>query len=424
MAILMLHCSILPPVFPRLEAMLAELAEPKVIVLPAEMAQKQSDVFRLYDQVIPIDGKFMDSTLVELAAFDAHASTKFSRVAGTGELGVLRAARLRAALELPGQSIASALAYRDKVLMKTLCAQRGIRVPRFCAIDGPSDLLGFVRSVGLPIVLKPRAGAGSIDARLIKTQGELRAVMERLPAATLGLSMGLIAEEFISGQMYTVNGYATPLGDIRLAWPASYMERGNLDIVLNDGCVSGEYLLAQEDPLVARMQAFTESCLRALPWPADGFAFHLELFLEDATGDLILCEVACRQGGANISDVYEFAFGINLLEASLRLQLGLPVPAHQAVPRPLTGAVRAPVRNGTFVLSSSGPPPFPWILKHEVHFASGIQAKGAKSSVDCCASFVTQGKSSVEILSRLKEVNQWFESISSWRTDPVDQPSI
>ncbi len=424
MAILMLHCSILPPVFPRLESMLAEIAEPKVIVLPAEMAKEQSEVFRLYDQVIPIEGKFMDSTLVELLAFEAHANAKFSRVAGTGELGVLRAARLREALDLPGQSVASALAYRDKVLMKTLCSRQGIRVPRFRAIDGPSDLLSFVRSVGLPIVLKPRAGAGSIDARLIKTDGELRAVMERLPAGTLGLSMGLIAEEFINGQMYTVNGYATPGGGIRLAWPASYMERGNLDIVLYEGCVAGEFLLAPGDPLVRRMQEFTESCLRALPWPADGFVFHLELFLEDATGELVLCEVACRQGGANISDVYDFAFGVNLLELSLRLQTGLPVPDHPTVPRQLTGAVRSPVRSGTFFLSSTQPPPFPWVLKHEVNLKSGIKAGGAKSSVDCCASFVTHGSSSTEILSRLLEVNKWFEGISSWRTDPIDLPPL
>lgn len=419
MAILFLHCSIHLPVFPGLAGLLEEIEEPTVIVVPGEMADAQPEVHELFDRVIAIPGSFIDfidSTEVEVQAFRAHEKDPFSRVVVTGEVGVLRGARLREALGIPGQSLVSALAYRDKVLMKSLCARAGVRVPRYKAIDGPSDLYAFVRSVGLPIVLKPRAGAGSIDTKLIRTEEELSSAFASMRAATVGLSISLIAEEFVNGQLYHVNGYATAEGEVRLAWPACYLERGNLDVVLNQGAFSGDCLLDPDDAQVARMSAFTKKCLRALPWPADGFAFHLELFKEDETSELILCEVACRQGGGTINDIYECAFGLHLLAASLRLQAGLPIPVHSAWPGQIFGGVQAPVPKGTLHLSSSEPPPFPWVERNEMKLKSGDKGSGRRSCVDSSANFVVRGESTAQVRSRLQEVIRWRESVATWTT--------
>ena len=144
------------------------------------MAESQPQVSTLFDKVVAIPGgfgDFLDSSLVEAAAFRLHAKQPVTHVVATGEIGVLRAARFRAAIGLPGQSVDSALAYRDKVLMKTLCAQMGVRVARYKKIGSPSDLVGFAGLVGFPIVLKPRAGAGSIDTRLIRTEEEMWSVL-------------------------------------------------------------------------------------------------------------------------------------------------------------------------------------------------------------------------------------------------------
>jgi hypothetical protein len=381
------------------------------------MVESQPQVSTLFDEVIAIPGgfgDFLDSSLVEEAAFRLHRKQPLTRVVATGEIGVLRAARFRAAVGLPGQSVDSALAYRDKVLMKTLCARMGVRVARYKKIGSPSDLVGFAGLVGFPIVLKPRAGAGSIDTRLIRTEEEMWSVLAGLPAATVGVGMNLLAEEFINGQLYHVNGYATGDGDIGLVWPASYLERGNLDSVLNEGTAAGEYLLDSSDPRVGPMQAFTEKCLRALPWPEHGFAFHLELFEEDATRDLVLCEVACRQGGGSIVDIYDLGFGVDLLDASLRLQAGLAIPRHAVTPTGMFGAVAAPLRKGTLHLSSTDGPPFPWVVRHELKLKSGDKGTGPRSCVDESAHFVVDGESSVHVRSRLDEVMQWRDSVATW----------
>jgi hypothetical protein len=421
MSTLFLHCSIQPPVFAGLPRILADISGPTIIVLPAAMVDTQPQVSTLFDEVIAIPGGFLDflnSSLVEAAVFRAHQKQPVTRVVATGEVGVLRAARLRAAIGIPGQSVDSALAYRDKVLMKALCARTGVRVAGYQEIGSPSDLVRFARLVGFPIVLKPRAGAGSIDTSLIRSEEEMWSVLARLPAATVGLGMNLLAEEFIDGQLYHVNGYATAAGQIGLSWPASYLERGNLDSVLNEGTFSGEYLLDSSDPRVGPMQAFTEKCLRALPWPADGFSFHLELFEEEGTGELVLCEVACRQGGGSIVDIYELGFGVDLLDASIRLQAGLAIPSHSVIPTRMVGSVAAPVRRGTLHLSSSDGPPFSWVVRHELKLKSGDKGTGPRSCVDASANFVVDGESSVHVRSRLGELMQWHDSVATWTPEP------
>ncbi|MEO8258374.1 MAG: hypothetical protein ABI868_13585 [Acidobacteriota bacterium] len=391
-------------------------------MLPAAMVDAQPQVSTLFDEVMAIPGgfaDFLDSALVEQAVFRAHLAQPVARVVATGEVGVLRAARFREAIGIPGQSVESALAYRDKMVMKTFCARAGVRVARHKAIGSPSDLVGFAGVVGFPIVLKPRAGAGSIDTRLIRSEAEMWSALAALPAATVGLGMNLLAEEFINGQLYHVNGYARADGEIGLAWPASYLERGNLDSVLNEGTVAGEYLLDASDPRVGPMQAFTGQCLRALPWPAHGFAFHLELFEEDGSGDFVLCEVACRQGGGSIVDIYEFGFGIDLLDASVRLQAGLAIPPHAVVPTRMFGAVAAPVRRGILHLSSSDGPPFSWVVRHELKLKSGDRGTGPRSCVDASANFVVDGESSCHVRSRLDEVMLWRDSVATWTSEPA-----
>jgi len=414
LSILFLHGAIKPPVFPGLPALLAELSEPTVLVLSTAMAELQPEIPQLFDQVIALPGAFNDNALVELEVFRAHDRRPLTRIVTTGEAGILRAARLRAELGIAGQSVTSALAYRDKVVMKDLIVRAGLRVPRYRAVDSPGDLIGFVRDVGFPVVLKPRSGAGSINTQLVQDEAGLHASLARLRAQTTGLSLELIVEEFVHGRLYHVNGYATAVGQIGLSWPASYLERGNLDVVLNEGCVSGEFLLDPGDPRVPAMNDFTAACLRALPWPEHGFAFHLEVFETDDTHELVFCEVACRHGGSTIDDVYSYGFGVSLREASLRLQAGLPIGEHATRPRLQTGGVCSPVRTGRLVLSGAEAPPFPWLLNYDYKLKSGDLATGPKTCVDSAAQFVVSGGSADEVVERLVQANRWFEGVSSW----------
>lgn len=81
---------------------------------------------------------------------------------------ILPAARLREELEINGQSVKSAKAFRDKLTMyETLCSSElSLNVPQTFKVEGIEDVLKLEDK--FPVVLKPRFGAGSVDTFVIK----------------------------------------------------------------------------------------------------------------------------------------------------------------------------------------------------------------------------------------------------------------
>jgi biotin carboxylase len=70
-------------------------------------------------------------------------------------------ARLAARLGLPYHSASAVLAATDKYVQRQRLRDAGLRVPRFCALDRPDQVVAALTAVGTPAVLKPRRGAGS-----------------------------------------------------------------------------------------------------------------------------------------------------------------------------------------------------------------------------------------------------------------------
>ena len=89
---------------------------------------------------------------VERRALELHAELNFTHVVALCEEDLIRAARLRQALGIRfGQSVDSALRFRDKVLMKQVLQAKGIAVPTFAPVDCPLDVINFVKQRGLPV---------------------------------------------------------------------------------------------------------------------------------------------------------------------------------------------------------------------------------------------------------------------------------
>lgn len=429
MTTLFIHAGIYAPVYPGYRDFVEELDEHKVIILPASMASQQPEVRQIFDEVIEIGDRAWDlwaSPEVDVAAFTLHARRPIQRIVSTGELGVLRAARLREALGVDGQSVRSALEYRDKCLMKLACEGNGIRVPRFAPIHGVGDLLKFAQDIGFPFVVKPRFGSGSIGVTLVRTEEGLRDLLRELDTRGGEITLNLLAEEYVNGQLYSVNGYATADGRIRLSWPARYLERGNLDTLLSESTYAGIYLLDEDDRLTSRLRAFTERCLRALAWPAHGFAFHAEMFLDEETSELIFCEAACRPGGGPVVEVYERAFGVNLTTCAMSLQAGLPVARHRTTPVLSVGGLMAPVPRGVLRLSTPDAPPFPWLLRYERRFEAGHRSAGRLSCIDCSAIFFVGGRTSSEVRERFERLITWNDRVATWADgqEPIDEVDL
>ncbi|WP_042170920.1 acetyl-CoA carboxylase biotin carboxylase subunit family protein [Streptomyces sp. NBRC 110035] len=328
-----------------------------------------------------------------------------------------RAAELRDVLGLPGQRLDTVLPYRDKALMKRLVAAAGLAVAPYLAVESATELIGFAERHGFPLVLKPMDSAGSVGLRILESREELDAHLAD------GLDLygphlpNLLAEAFVPGRMCHVDGLVVD-GRMVFAWPSQYQYAlasyrtdtgGRLDLTLD-----------ADDPLTHRLLEFTEQTLAALGGPED-FAFHAEVF--HTPGDeLVLCEIACRTGGAAIRDIVRLMFGVDPSEAWVRAQLGLPLPAwlgaEKRTPLRMVGQLVLMKRPGRVVRTPEGPPDFPWVEKYQMFVAPGQTLREAAFSADFLLTALVSGTDRVECEARLRVLEDWF--LGELVLEPVD----
>lgn len=236
------------------------------------------------------------------------------RIVAVHEKVMMVAAELRDEFGLPGPGVETTRLFRDKVRMKQVVIEaNAARVPAFAPLDTMEDLRAWDWSTGRKVI-KSRLGAGSQDVYFADTLAEA----ERL-AGRLDLSGGSFeVEEFIDGPMYHCDAIVQD-GDVRFAAVCEYISKPG-DFV--PGGVGGSILLSPDDLLCKRVLELNARVLKALGLQEG--ATHLEVF-HTAEDDLVFCEVAARPGGGGIDRIIENSYGVNILEASLRLQAGLDI---------------------------------------------------------------------------------------------------
>ncbi len=347
---------------------------------------------------------------VELTAEYLGLLHRVELIASSSEDDVIRAARLRERLGLLGQTTASALAYRDKLLMKQACRDAGVRTPEFASIQNPMDLLQFLYARGLPIVVKPRCGAGSDGVQVLRSEDQLRAFL-RVGAlsAVPGSSEGWMAETYVDGGFYHIDGLMAS-GQVLHSWPSQYSS-GNLESARSSTPL-WSVMLDHDDPLRVRLTTFAQQVIAALPATPFPTSFHLEAWMtQDGP---IFCEVAARTGGGPIARAYERAFGVHLSRESIRGQAGrsLSLGATPSCPPLSVGWLLLAPGHGRFV------PPRDRCPVDQTEFTlalqPGIIATGADHAGDTAASAVVVGRSAQDVSLRLQNVLEWWDREPRW----------
>lgn len=137
-----------------------------------------------------------DGNAVLAAAREVAKRRPVDRVEMTDEPLVVPAARLRVALGLPGLSVETATLCRDKTAMKDFLRSRGIPCAASRAASDASHLREFAEQHGFPLIVKPRAGFGSLHTH----KPESAADLDRLiPTLGLGDGRSVAVEEFVDG---------------------------------------------------------------------------------------------------------------------------------------------------------------------------------------------------------------------------------
>jgi hypothetical protein len=354
--------------------------------------------------------RFDTSGVVDLRALALAAERHVDAVLATRERDILRAARLRARLGLPGQSVASALAYRNKLVMKGHLAAAGVAVAPFRPVASTVDLLDFADQWGYLLVVKPAYGSGSTGTTVVTDRRELEALVARGLSAHSDIDPTLMVERFVPGPMYSVEGLILD-GEIHFSWPSSYI---NGALAFRHGVVHGTATLTAAHPLRGRLQRFASEVVRALPSPGNA-AFHAEVF-HTPDDQLVLCEIASRAGGGRITAALAAAFDLDLNEVAFRAQVGLPlrgpVPTG-AEPRRLTAWLMIPPRADLVV---SLPPrcPLPAVISYEGSPPPGGRCGAAQVSTDAVAVAVLEAGSEGALTDAVAEFASWSAREVRW----------
>ncbi len=368
---------------------LSETGIEPLLLVPEEYAASyrhlpHSYVFANYDQNPAVEKKAL-----ELARTQALVGI-FAR----GEADILRAARVRERLQLPGQQMASAVAYRNKVRMKDWLRGTDVVVPDYCAIDSTDTIRQFIERAGYPVVIKPVAESGSWGVQIIRDAAALAQYLATAPIGAMEM------ETFVEGPMYHVDGLRID-SEIVFMQPSQYVN-DCLSFRRNEFC--GSCALASGNPLFAPLCDVTRAVIAALPSPPH-MAFHAEIW-QRPDGQLVFCEIASRTGGGMISAMLQHCCDFDIDRAWLRAECGLPHTLHPSPYRP-GGAVIIPPQHGVLQHLPCDNEP---ACVRAVQFSGAVGqrfAGGVKSGL-FLAGYVVDGTSESDVLHNMAQVATWF----------------
>ncbi|KOG26960.1 MULTISPECIES: hypothetical protein [Streptomyces] len=342
---------------------------------------------------------------VDRLALELHEKWHFDDVLAFAEFDLMRAARLRASMGIPGHAPEDVMAFRDKFAMKERLAAADVPLLPFAAVTYATDVLDFVAEHDYPIVVKPRRGGGSMDVEVLRGPEDLTGLFERNPELGTDDGAHLLAETYLDHELFHIDGVLVD-GEVRMVWPSSQGDTTCLDIV--NGLSLRSSLMDPEDPLTEPLREMTLAALEALPTPGS-CVFHAEIF-RDRQGDagLVFNEIAVRMGGGMIEDMLELGFGVKPHEVYFRSLGGNNPPEVPERPLRIAGVTLFPPRPGTLV-EIPEECPVPDVAVYKSYAKPGTVMSGAQFSTDKIASALATGGSRKEVEDVLAEVHAWFE---------------
>ncbi|HST81423.1 MAG TPA: hypothetical protein VLL08_06765 [Kineosporiaceae bacterium] len=345
--------------------------------------------------------------LVEKTALQLARTRRIDAVFARAEADVVRAAQLRELLGVPGQWTASALAFRNKVVMKDHLVGGPVSLPQYRLLDSAYTAVEFIAKHGYPVVIKPVSESGSLGANIIRGEADLDAYLRRPWPGSSQI------ETFVAGQMYHVDGLVIA-GQITFIHPFRYLN-DCLSFRSNDWLASVPVSTA--DQAHDRLVTATTAILAELPTPPNT-AFHCELWI---TPDdrVVFCEIASRTGGAMISPTVRYSFGLDLDREWLAAECGLPStldPAESRAYQP-AGWLAIPPSNGILEHLPLGEEPG-CVREVSLTGAPGQAFNGGVKSGLFLAGYVVAGDSEDHVAANLGLMAAWFAEQVRWRADP------
>jgi biotin carboxylase len=244
----------------------------------------------------------------DVAAVLAACARVGGRVAGvtsSSEYFIAIAAEAARALGLPHADPAAVRACRDKSVQRTRLAAAGVPSPAFDAVTSAREAAAAALRLGLPVVVKPVTGSGSVGVQLCASVAEVSDAVDLVLGygermRSLPRQGAVLVEAYVAGPEYSVELlHGTPVGVTRKhLGPEPYFVEMGHDF-------PAPLPAADRD----RLERAAAAALAALG--LDWGAAHVELRLT-ATGPVII-EVNPRLAGGMIPQLISEALGVDVV---------------------------------------------------------------------------------------------------------------
>ncbi|GAA3228603.1 ATP-grasp domain-containing protein [Dactylosporangium siamense] len=234
------------------------------------------------------------------------------------------AARLAERYGLPGAGFAAASLLRDKALLRNVSRAAGVTNPRSVRVDGPHEVLAFMRSVGGPIVLKPANRQASVGAWLIHDPAEVPEAWDACVVQDEGvfvpdrpMELRMLAEECVLGEQFSVEMLVRAGEDLFTNVTRARLVPGPIP------AEESHVVPADTTPeLMALLREQTRRIVDAVGF-RDGIV-HCEWIVSDGVPNLVEC--AGRFAGDGIIELIERAYPVDLVRAYYAVMKGVPIP--------------------------------------------------------------------------------------------------
>ncbi len=341
--------------------------------------------------------------LVEKKAYELGRQYSIVCIFARAESDLIRAAYLRQRLNISGQSVESALGYRNKVLMKNyLDNDKSLLIPSYKLIESTYDILDFIDEHAYPVVIKPILESGSSGVNIISKESELNKFLSKsMPFGQMEI------EEYVEGDMYHIDGLIVN-GEIVCIQPFKYINTC-LSFLKNE--YAGSCTISPNNSLYSKLIDKTLLVIEKLP-KSKNMTFHAEFWVTQ-NSDIIFCEIASRTGGGMISFIFKHALKIDLDEAWFLSECGIQ-PALKFNYQP-SSCVSIPPFNAVLKHLPKDQEPDYIIASHYCGEAGRRYYGGVKSGL-FLAGYVVDGNTEDEAQNKVLEAAKWYYQNTVWET--------
>ncbi|MFE5549496.1 ATP-grasp domain-containing protein [Streptomyces sp. NPDC056534] len=277
--------------------------------LDPEHLTRLSDVHE-HAALIAVPDNASDAQWIALAAA-VHTHTPFTRAVTFTETDQDRCAAIGAALSVPAHAPETVRLVHDKHAMRTRLREAGVDSTPSALVTTAAEVHRFVRAHGLPCIVKPASGAGSVGITLLTHEADIEPSIRRATAT----SDEAVVEPFHTGRQFSVEAMSED-GDHqivavtrKLSDPQTLVELGH--IVPAD----------LTDEHQTQIYHYVTRLLTTL-----GISFgptHTELVLTPDGPRVI--ETHLRMGGGQIPQLVHDATGIDLTDYTAQQSAGTTI---------------------------------------------------------------------------------------------------